>query len=696
MNRKIILIINTFCLLLAFTFIFSACNDDVDDARKNGENRSTAIYLKSEAGSASFNISTNSSWSVAMDEDTKLWAGINGATSGSGNGVVNIEYEENEGFNRQGRILISIPEVSVVDTLYLRQYGQVPVVEFITKEIKAHGFGAGVSVLVNTNMTEEQLSKVALEVDYEGSEPGWITDFKFADDLKSATFTIKRNAAYAGRTAKVNLVTPDGLGNKYVSTCAVIQTKPGGTENTQDVSFETVRALITGSAGSVEITEDISITGFIISDCENPNVAANPNLTQTTIDYDVNYTTAYIQNAAATYGFALITQSKAENIMHRYDNVKLCLKGLTLVKEANPERYTIKGIANETYMAVDKGAPSNLVNKEKYIDELNDADLYTFVKFKDCELPIRKGPFTPLNEGYTAAYAAYRVDMYPLVIRDKKGGSSYLMTNVGCPYRRDGSVLPQGSGSVSGIVVHEKYERFTQDGNIGKYQIRHLTREDIAIDQNADNSFSEIICEWTKFQGTSKNVTPTSGTGELWQTNTAGNMYGTQDYTYLGPITGNTADDNKGVIPSAQGLGIAKTSWWNNNTGESWVIKFSTTGINSDQLSLQFTAFHNGLGAPRYWIVETSTHGNKDGVWEAVQEYTVPDVVQWSSTLYNQLSGLKNVNVSLPTSLLNQNNVYVRLRVTQNKAGTASTYDGANINNSAATVLSYVSVRYNK
>ncbi|NDV78736.1 BACON domain-containing protein [Dysgonomonas sp. 511] len=693
---KVLFKISITCLLLGLAFAFTACEDEDVNARKSGQNRSYSISVGSGSGSASFNISANSSWNLSMDAATESWASIQSGTSGNGNSTIEVNYTENKSFNRLGRIYISIPDVSVVDTLYLRQFGQLPVLEFVAKEFEAHGFGAKAIMQVSTNLPDDLKDRISLEVDYKSEVKDWITDFGLTQDLTSASFTVTKNASSSDRTANVNLVFTDEWGEKHISSCMVIQSRQGGTENTQDVSFETVRALISASSGSIEITDDISISGFVISDCENPNVAANPNITTSTINYDANYTTAYVQNAAAQYGFALTTDTKDANIMHRYDNLKLWLKGLMLVKESNPERYTIKGITNINYITLDAGTASNLAKKEKYINDLTDADLYTFVTLKDCELPIRKGPFTPINEGYGVAYAVYRVDMYPLVIRDSKGGSSHLMTNLGCPYRRDGSVLPQGSGDISGIIVHEKYERFDLGGDIGKYQIRHLTREDINVAQSADNSFSKVICEWTKFQGTSKIVTPTSGSGELSQTYSTGNIYGTQDYTYLGPITGKTADDNKGVIPSAQGQGIAKTYWWNGTSGESWVIKFSTKGISSSQLSLQFTAFHNGLGAPRYWTIETSTHGNQSGVWDKVKDYTVPDVVQWSNTLYNQISGLKNIDASLPASLMGQENVYVRLRVTQNKAGTAASYDGTAINNATATVLSYVSVRYNK
>ena len=33
----------------------------------------------------------------------------------------------------------------------------------------------------------------------------------------------------------------------------------------------------------------------------------------------------------------------------------------------------------------------------------------------------------------------------------------YMFTNMTCTYRRDGETLPYGSGSITGIVVHEDY-----------------------------------------------------------------------------------------------------------------------------------------------------------------------------------------------------------------------------------------------
>lgn len=89
-------------------------------------------------------------------------------------------------------------------------------------------------------------------------------------------------------------------------------------------------------------------------------------------------------------------------------------------------------------------------------------------------------------------------------------------------------------------------------------------------------------------------------------------------------------------------------------------------------------------------------HGNIDGEWIKVDEYTIPDVVNWSNTLYEQLNAWKNTNIELPLNLLGKDTVYRCLVPSANKAGTTAAYDAATINNSSASGLMYVSIRYNK
>ena len=83
------------------------------------------------------------------------------------------------------------------------------------------------------------------------------------------------------------------------------------------------------------------------------------------------------------------------------------------------------------------------------------------------------------------------ISKYPRLVRDAEGSSIYTYTNTTCPYRRDGVRLPYGSGTLSGVIVHELFPNYVYgdnddeelSGNIGRYQIRHQSYSDIAFDK---------------------------------------------------------------------------------------------------------------------------------------------------------------------------------------------------------------------
>ena len=108
------------------------------------------------------------------------------------------------------------------------------------------------------------------------------------------------------------------------------------------------------------------------------------------------------------YGFALVFETKELNELAPFDKVKIWLKGLTLKKEDMPQRYTLTDMTLKSFISKEEGNATNLVKKERTIAELTDNDVYTFVTLKNCEFPIRKGSFTPFNEG-TAPVTMYNV-----------------------------------------------------------------------------------------------------------------------------------------------------------------------------------------------------------------------------------------------------------------------------------------------
>ena len=466
---------------------------------------------------------------------------------------------------------------------------------------------------------------------------------------------------------------------------------------------------------------------------------------QTSIDYTETYRTAYIQSLDGSQGFMIKTVTEDDNIFERYSKVRILLKGVTVEAESNPERYILKKVTSAMVMSSVSGSAADIPQKVKHYNELTDMDVYTWVTLADCELPVRKGSLTPINEGYARNTGANRETKYPMLVRDRNGDSFYMLTNTTCKYRRDGSMLPYGSGNISGVLVHETHDRFvwmgSKDmGDIGRYQIRHLTREDIALEKDFENSFSALLTEYRYGKLESHIFRPTTGdNGYLTFTRPdekSGDAgWGVSDPSYLGPIgnkdnldkegptagihTGNingngvvengkqmctdkgTNSDGKGNLSSAEfSAWTNKCQWWNTETdrSEAWLLHFSTQGISTNVLSLQAAVQNRVIGGPRYIRVDWSEHGdnNRDD-WNPITEFQVPDIVNWNYTLYWQCAGYKYVNVPLPLELLGKDDVCIRFSAANKKAGGKE--DGEFDDQTITTgeiAFSYIGVRYNK
>ena len=123
---------------------------------------------------------------------------------------------------------------------------------------------------------------------------------------------------------------------------------PGGTPETREVTFEELRGLIADAEGEITLDQDIAVSGVVVSDRTSPNMAGSPMLKAAARpDLGINDRTAYMQNADASLGLALVTTDAQQNNLQRYDKLKLWCKGLTLTKRSNPERYTLSGVTQD-------------------------------------------------------------------------------------------------------------------------------------------------------------------------------------------------------------------------------------------------------------------------------------------------------------------------------------------------------------
>lgn len=713
--------------VLSLVLLFGCKKYETEYARFSELGTDTTVYtVPASAGELQVNVFSNETYQVIIPDSSNWLSTANEALRGDTS--FSVSYVENPDFPRKGFVVLYAKASERYDTITIRQRGNItPELNFPVLNTTVLGDGGPVKakLLANIPMDELHITVIYPTEEDDSTIVQWVNDdFKYDEAAEQFSFSVQPNPDNENlRSAQIQLSYTDGWGEQVISTLYLLQANAQNLFG-KKATFPEVRLW----AGE-KISADLFIEGYVISDKDNKNVGDNPQTTPTKIDYTQNAKTVYIESVDGKYGFRLKTASVADNIFERYGKVQILLKGTTVAVQNDPDRYTINGVTSAMVMSQIKGNPSDLVKKEKYISELTDDDIYTYVTLKDCEFPIRKGSFTPVNEGYTILFNASRISKYPLLIRDVQGSSTFLITNMDVPDRRDGSITPEGSGAISGIIVHEHFARFNYEdadnpddyGDIGRYQIRWLKRSEIKVDPDFDNGFSNLLVEYRYPNITSGVAFPTNGaSGRLYASNNE-NVYATNSYYYLGPCgssyKGNNNKWGTGVLingskqntytntnPNGKGATAsdaiaASRNWWNYNKdrGEAFILELSTAGISTSQLSLQFAALNwSNKNGPRYWRVEWSEHGNMEGNWTTITRYTVPDVSNWSNTLLHQMPGFKNINVKLPLEMLGKSKVYIRLIVDKNLCSDGYTYASEPISGNVNSSLGYLAVRYNK
>lgn len=722
--------------------------------------------LSSDAGDLDIKVYSNQNYNITLENNANEWIAI-AESHLSGDGTLHVEYDFNDGFPRMAKICLNADGSNLSDTIYLKQKGvKTPTFKLSKPNMTVHGYGGEVKAELDMNIDIKDLT---IRVDYtdeettstlSDNENNWVKDITYENGFLVIQ-TDPNPDERAIRTATVNMVYIDGWEEEIKQQLFLMQANAKD-ELGVEVSFMDVRN--SGDVDGVTVTDDIYITGYVVSDRYSGNTGDNTQTTQNTIDYSISQKTAYVESIDGRYGFCIETPTAEDNIFSRYSKVQILLKGTKVTLEENPERYTISGVTASMVMSSTEGTAADLPVKEKHMKDLTDEDIYTYVTLKDCELPVRKGSLTPINEGYANSANAHRCAKYATLMRDINGNSMYIYTNTTCPYRRDGSRLPYGSGNMSGVIVYELFTRFEymegtsglideeKAGEIGRYQIRHMSKSDFKMADDFKNSFSGLITEFRYID--TKGIRKEDGSipstygdnGRLRHTYTKhqiGNGLrgnGINDYAYLGPIGSSTAasnifgihkgnengfgiiledgtdylknyanvnTDGKGNVDGNAWLAWSNPYWWDeeHNRGYAWVINFSTQNITSNHLSMQLSVSNQGgtaVSKPRFWKAEWSFSGDmdNDNDWHYITSYTIPDMVVWANTLISQCPGYKAIDVELPLNLLGKENVYIRLMPENNKASNGSSWIDAgatiSVKGNAHSSMNYFAIRYNK
>ena len=698
------------------------------------------FYIGEDGGDLSVQFLANKNGSISLlDQGDGSWLQL-GITSFDSDGILPVHVSQNDGFRRRADILLATDTRR--DTVSVFQSGAVEDKLYISANSVLVYNGTGGTNSVDAEITVP-ISEVKTEVRYAPGSQEWLHDCEVTPDALTFKTDDNPDSEYT-RRVHIYVTYKDGWEETQSLSIAVVQARADNTVGTL-FTPEELRAVATTEGYTLPI--DALVEGYIVSTTEGGNAgdAQVEVYLQGTgvIDYSLTERTSYLESLDGNYGFRLIAPDADGNIYKRYSRVCLNIGGAVISKsDGEPVCYTIEGVESGSILTSVDGT-STMPWKEKSINELTDNDINTLVTIKDCEIAMRKGPFTPVNEGYTTLHGYNRLAKYPILIRDIQGGSMYMFTNMTCPYRRNGETLPYGSGDITGIVVHETYKSFEKDGNIGRYQLRHLTREEIDLRQDFADNFSEIITEfrYAKFPGEfdetklQNAILATKGNGEMCHTKGSVDNF-SPSYFYIGKCGSNRKGkyaegagieldgggiyepwkgtesaqntDGKGWFKDKLKISWSNKYWWDstNGRGYCWLVNFSTEGIVSDRVSMQFAMYNNSQQArsPRYWKAQYSltTYDcsvNSDSEWIDIGEFTVPDVAIWASQNDWQTLGTRVYDFPLPTEILGKESVSIRLMPRNNKAAAKSetSYDSSTIaNNSGYNTMDYFAVRYNK
>ncbi len=674
----------------------------------------------------------------------------------------------NDGVARIAMIYLAIEEASHYDTLTIRQKGSViPSIVFEKSNYTLKGSAAGkAEIAIKANVPEEELT---CKIDYLSRSTDWISNIEISGGM--LRFDYPANADAARRNARLTLNYTDGWG-EVTTTLLYVSQQNSSDNDGVEMSFADLKAMAVEE--TMPLNNDIIIEGIVVSDRNNGNTGDNTQIDETTIDYSVCERTVYLESLDAEHGLRLEVISEDDNVFNQGDRVKLNIAESVLHKsvvtdaEMDPEFYYLTEVSYGMVMEHTKGSKSDIPLKEKTIGTLTDNDIFTYVTLKDCELPVRKGALTPVNEDFTDVKGSEKLAKFPILLRDIEGNSMYVYTNTTCPYRRDGSILPYGSGPMSGVIVHEHYTRFEfQDtestdedtyGNIGRYQIRHMSKEDFGMSSTIEeNSFSQILCEWRyvlgqyhpdRYDATDGDITAYFTSSFKYDPNNATYIKDGRagklayllynDWTYLGPMdvkgnvngvgvtlgdgtywmgpnftgansesTAKVNSNGNGQIPSGAGSAWCTNITHNKQGPQSMNIIFSTKGINTTNMSFQVSMMNDWQQAsakipgPRYWHLEYSLTG-ADNSWTRLETFSVPDYLQTNIPQIWQTAGFKQMNFALPAEeLSNKSQVHLRLIPDEGvEAGSRAMYldpsSTTNANGSYRTCWNYLCVRYNK
>ena len=711
--------------------------------------------LSYRAGEIKLEIVSDGEYEAVVTEGAEWIRFENGSASYKGSSAdecLVVCYDANRTVMRSGKVVLSRRHRKV--EIEISQVGILSVDFTIGQQNLSIGAEGG--FLSSKVLTLASPDDILIETVYLETEQGeWITQAKMENNYLK--FNVVPNTSPEARHAVIK------VSKKGTSMSGDIQVTQEGTAGYES---KTIADIMDMAGNTPEtITSHIKLSDvIIINDNVEGNGAENRNVTSTIQDLTLADRTLYVSDAAGSAGIKLEFVKGAELLVRRFDHIDVDLYGAVLVKESDPLRYIIKDVPAAAIMTSREGNENDVTVKVKKISELTDADIYTLVELTDCEIPVRKGPYVPINLKHYCV-----MNKYPMVIRDKEGLDMYMVINTTCTWHRN-SLMPQGSGSIRGVIVHEHCDNFEWDqnkaaelmagglglnyindiGEIGRYQIRPVRENDIMIEPEFENGFSQLVCEFRYAYDGDKMIKNLSGglicypnvndavTAYIKEIVPVGKdkndkdlkatLTKKRDWTMVGPVkdgklssvaAGNGVWDDNGTLgywyvsSAKQNNAINEgrvdldygSAWSMKNLayGAAWEITFSTVGLTAANkpLSVQFgiiNGYGERIGGPTNWVMEYSLDEGKN--WSELERFTVPDFSLNGNKQVWNCPGHKNMSFtiddSISSNMWGKENVKLKLRPYDASAGKLGSYSGGETPDEIENSLNYFAIRCNK
>lgn len=445
----------------------------------------------------------------------------------------------------------------------------------------------------------------------------------------------------------------------------------------------------------VLVSDSLYLSALVVSSPGNENLADSRQISYRDASATMSNRTAYVESLDGKFGARLVFRhfnTEAKKAV-RYSVITLNLCGASLRKDANGA-LVIENIPDGSIVSVVPGSESDIPRKVKALSELSADDIYTWVTVPDCEFVFKDGAYVNILEQYgkkTSLNAKYSpvgyMDTWQTLLWDRNAAPLYLVINSRVPWRRSGAGVPQGTGSISGILLRSDIPRY---GHVEAWQIRPMEESDIAFSREERSSFT-TLCEWNwndnapQFNTTDgaverfryEKMLPDIGRGEL-SLDFLSSTYRGMDVN--NPVLEDTDKEIRGtrgkVNKGAMEIRTQVKNWWNwaEDCGSAVVLKFSTKDLDSERLYLAFSFAAGAVSAttsrfaPAFWGVEYSTDNVHIAKMDMpnIQLRTLP---WWESsqngvryfTSTDAGMGLTEHIVELPSSLIGQETVYVRI-----------------------------------